>query len=1304
MIEEVMGANAGRFIVAVIGVGLALLCLVGILWIVRGRRGPSPFVRGGRNRQPRLQVLDAAAVDARRRLVLVRRDDVEHLIMIGGPTDVVIESRIAASPLPLDTRTPETAPASNAAAAGAGPRAPQPRPISQPSVPRPDQARDATLPAPARPAASTAASPPASPVSPSPAPVTTAHRPVAAATAPAARAEAAAPVAIAPPVSIATAASPQRDARVNAVAPSAPALDDAARLLDTARDRVFADGRPGADNPLPPAPIAATRLPAGDERRTIGSDFEKILEEEMENNLAARTAVPAAAPTPVFAPKGAAVPAPEPTRTDPTLQSEVGPMRLARSDWPGQTGLCWLLLTRLRVSPIRPDKPFPAVRGALAPRWTRMIDPPPFRIYLMRHARAGWAAPGEKDFDRALDGRGFAEAEWVADRAADRGYAPDCVISSTAARCRQTAEALRKAIDETLEILFVDELYNGTAETYATVIAAQAQSRSVMLVGHNPTMEELLAQLIGDAACRASMPDGYPTAGIAVLDHRHRDGGDADWNPTIRLGVTGLSRAGKTVLISSIVHNLLNGGRLPLVEAMRSGRISATRLEQQPDDAVPRFQYEDHIQALVHERVWPDSTRAVSELRLTIEYQSASGWNRIFSPGRLSLDIVDYPGEWLLDLPLLAQDFRQFSQATADLAQTGIRKELAAEWMELAKSVDMDAPGDEMTAKRLFDAFSGYLRACKSDERSLSTLPPGRFLMPGDLEGSPALTFAPLPGIPEGEAPKGSLRAMMERRYEAYKSLVIKPFFRHHFARLDRQIVLVDALQAINRGPEAVQDLERALSDVLSCFRPGHNSFFSSIVGRRIDKVLIAATKADHLHHESHDRLERLTSRLVDRAIQRIGMSGAGIEVMAIASVRATREAQVKQAGHLLPVIVGTPIAGERINGELFDGTRATAIFPGDLPEDPERLFQSLDSDNPDLPDINFVRFRPPSLEAPRRQTHLAVPHIRLDRALHPQSFDGAVVLTADEDDPFLGSPDAASLPVAAPQPRRRFSFAGLAAAALGTFLSLAFGLWADGVIRSLFARADWLGYAAVTALVIALLGVMAVVAREMIGIARLSAVQAVKTEAEEAAASVFPAPARKVVERLDALLGHRPETARGRAVLAATKDDIIDGPHLLELAERELLIPLDRRARSLILNASKRVAVVTAVSPRAVVDLAYVLFEVSRLIRGLAEIYGARPGKLGLLRLIRDVVAHLAVTGSIAVGDGIAQQVLGHGLASRLSRRLGEGVVNGLLTARIGIAAMDLCRPLPFKALPRPGMGDFLADIVAVGNRREPE
>ncbi|MGP4803942.1 TIGR01620 family protein [Agrobacterium cavarae] len=313
-----------------------------------------------------------------------------------------------------------------------------------------------------------------------------------------------------------------------------------------------------------------------------------------------------------------------------------------------------------------------------------------------------------------------------------------------------------------------------------------------------------------------------------------------------------------------------------------------------------------------------------------------------------------------------------------------------------------------------------------------------------------------------------------------------------------------------------------------------------------------------------------------------------------------------------------------------------------------------------------------------------------------PRSFDSDVSMVPDEEDPFLAPEeiDAAPLPVAEPR-RHRFSFGKLALSAVGVLLSLAFGLWADQLIRDLFSRSDWLGYTASIALIVAVFAVLVLVGREVFGIMRLNAVQSLKADAQDAASQKKASAARSVITKLTAVLSHRAETAKGRAALKDTENDVIDGPHLMELAERELLTPLDRQARALILNSSKRVSVVTAVSPRAIVDLAYVLFEVTRLVRAMAELYGGRPGTLGMIRLLRDVIAHLAVTGSIAVGDGLAQQVLGHGLASRLSARLGEGVINGLMTARIGIAAMDLCRPLPFRALKRPGISDFMSDLT---------
>ncbi|MDX3925412.1 MAG: TIGR01620 family protein [Shinella sp.] len=339
---------------------------------------------------------------------------------------------------------------------------------------------------------------------------------------------------------------------------------------------------------------------------------------------------------------------------------------------------------------------------------------------------------------------------------------------------------------------------------------------------------------------------------------------------------------------------------------------------------------------------------------------------------------------------------------------------------------------------------------------------------------------------------------------------------------------------------------------------------------------------------------------------------------------------------------------------------------------------------------------RPAAFSVPSQQPAPEKPKRPAPRS--PASFGDEVVLTPDSDDPFIET--TADLPAIPPPPeavprRRRFTFGRIALAAFGLLVSLALGLWIDNLIRDLFSRNDWLGYTAVAATAVGVLAFAAVVIRELAGLHRLSAVQDLKQEVGDAVVATSPAAARSVLSRLTNLLASRPQTARGRTRLSETADEIIDGPHLIDLAERELMTPLDREARALILAAAKRVSIVTAVSPRALVDIGYVIYESSRLIRSMAELYGGRPGSLGLLRLMRDVVAHLAVTGSIAVGDSLVQQVLGHGLASKLSARLGEGVINGLMTARIGIAAMDLCRPMPFRALRRPGIGDFIGDLA---------
>jgi uncharacterized protein len=455
-------------------------------------------------------------------------------------------------------------------------------------------------------------------------------------------------------------------------------------------------------------------------------------------------------------------------------------------------------------------------------------------------------------------------------------------------------------------------------------------------------------------------------------------------DPSIRLGVTGLSRSGKTVFITALVNALIGNAKLPLLSVQREGRLKGATLGHQPDDTIPRFQYEEHLQAILKAREWPNSTKALSELRVTLHYASASGWNRTFGPGRFSIDIIDYPGEWLLDLPLLGQSYKEFSDKSFQLSRGNGREAIAADWHKALEGFDILAPFDDVQAEYLAQRFTAYLLAAKQDENALSSLPPGRFLMPGDLAGSPALTFAPLENLPDTR-PQGSFAAIFERRFEAYKSKIVRPFFREHILRLDRQIVLVDALTAMNAGPDALADLERALADILACFRPGLPNVLASLVLRRIDRILIAATKADHVHHTSHGALIAAVRRIVDNAVRRASLSNAAVDIAAISAMRATREGTASHQGKRgqtedLPVLIGVPKAGEIIAGQMFDGETETAIFPGDLPEDTAELFEPRSAGAEPL--LRFVKFRPPHLKPSKGGIAIDIPHIRLDKAL----------------------------------------------------------------------------------------------------------------------------------------------------------------------------------------------------------------------------------------------------------------------------------------------------------------------------------
>ncbi len=439
---------------------------------------------------------------------------------------------------------------------------------------------------------------------------------------------------------------------------------------------------------------------------------------------------------------------------------------------------------------------------------------------------------------------------------------------------------------------------------------------------------------------------------------------EALFEPVIRLGVTGLSRAGKTVFITSLVANLIDRGRMPQLLGASSGAIRAAYLRPQPDDTVPRFDYEAHLEALLSDKpVWPESTRAISELRLSLRVQPGGILGAVSGPRTVHIDIVDYPGEWLLDLALMDKSYGQWSDETFKRLQG---RDMAAEFLALAGKTDGAAKLNEPVAQGLAAAFAGYLGDAR--EAGYSDCTPGRFLLPGDLAGSPVLTFAPLLGS-EG-AKRGSLHREMQRRYEAYKSKVVRPFFRDHFAKIDRQVVLVDALGAIHAGPQAVEDLRHAMGDILSAFRPGTNSVLSRLVrGKRVEKILFAATKADHLHHHQHARLTGIMEALVKEARGRADFSGAETAAMSVAALRATVEETIDHKGTALDCVRGTLINGKR-----------AAFYPGELPDDPARILGPAREGAEKWLDADYqvMRFAPAAISLKPGE---GPPHIRLDKA-----------------------------------------------------------------------------------------------------------------------------------------------------------------------------------------------------------------------------------------------------------------------------------------------------------------------------------
>ncbi|KAB8313645.1 YcjX family protein [Erwinia endophytica] len=437
----------------------------------------------------------------------------------------------------------------------------------------------------------------------------------------------------------------------------------------------------------------------------------------------------------------------------------------------------------------------------------------------------------------------------------------------------------------------------------------------------------------------------------------------------LRLAVTGLSRSGKTAFITSLVNQLLNinsGARLPMFSVVREGRLLGVKRVPQRDLGIQRFTYDEGLSQLyAAPPAWPTPTRGVSEMRLALRYRSRESLLRHVKDNfTLYLEIVDYPGEWLLDLPMLAQDYLSWSRQMIGLLQ-GDRANWSAPWQKLCAGLEPFAPADENRLAEIAAAWTDYLLKCKQE--GLHFIQPGRFVLPGEMAGAPTLQFFPWPQVDKdgesklAQADSNSNIGMLRARYNYYCRHVVKGFYKQHFLRFDRQIVLVDCLQPLNSGPQAFNDMRLALTQLMQSFSYGQRTLFRRLFSPVIDKLLFAATKSDHVTSDQHANLVSLLQQLVQDAWQNAAFEGIAMDCVGLASVQATQSGLVEHQGEKIPAL----------RGHRLQDNAPLTVYPGEVPARlPGNAFWQQQG-------FHFEQFRPQELDVDR-----PLPHIRLDAAL----------------------------------------------------------------------------------------------------------------------------------------------------------------------------------------------------------------------------------------------------------------------------------------------------------------------------------
>jgi predicted YcjX-like family ATPase len=431
----------------------------------------------------------------------------------------------------------------------------------------------------------------------------------------------------------------------------------------------------------------------------------------------------------------------------------------------------------------------------------------------------------------------------------------------------------------------------------------------------------------------------------------------------VRLAVTGLSRAGKTVFLTSLVANLLAAGQgartLPALEAAAGGRLRSARVVPAEVQSTPRFDAAGHLLALAADPPrWPERTEDLSTLEIALELDPRTllGKARGFlaGPRKVTLELLDYPGEWLLDLPMLDQSYAAWSAATLARLRRGRRAEAAGAFLAFVDALPAAAPAEEALVRQGFARYRDALRTCR-DQLGFRFLQPGRTLNPGPRGEAPVLWFFPLP-----HAGSGALAELMARRFAAYLEDARQNFFDPYFRRFHRQAVLVDALGALHAGEEAFDDTAEALAAVSASLRGGLG-IFDLLTGQGVRRVGFAATKADHVPSRSREALLGLLGDLVGR--DPAGPLDAATSVHAVAAIRCTEDA--------VALLDGRPVAA--VQGVLMESGKLAKFYPGEVPlRRPDAAYWAH-------PFFEMPVFQPPRLSGDGKA---GIPHLGLDALL----------------------------------------------------------------------------------------------------------------------------------------------------------------------------------------------------------------------------------------------------------------------------------------------------------------------------------